>query len=255
MRFHVLLSASSAREFQRAVGPDHEVVIDTTETAVDLVKKSRGACVVIDPAALETEVFDAVAAVLAARHAAFVIYTRLDTASAARIVSLARLGPHALLLHGEHDGPEVLRTQLAGVLRPTVPGLVLTNAAQRFEHFPATLKAVSVALFSNSPMPRWVDGPVRESGLARRTVDRWMDRAGIRGASTLLDIARIARVWTPIVEQKLQPKHVAVASGYGRLRLLTIHMHRLVGAPVSALGQELDRDDFVQRLTVALIED
>ena len=251
MRFHVLLAPPSARTLQRAVGPDHEVVIDTSETAVDLITKAHGACIVIDPAALDEEVFDAVVHALAQRKAGFVIYGTLDAETAARIVTLARLGPHAVLLRDDH-APELLRAQLASVLKATVPARVLANVASHFETFPSSLQATSVALFSVGPMPRWVGGLVDGSGLARRTVDRWMVRGGITGAATLLDTARMARVWEPLVVQQRDPKLVAVEHGYRRIRLLSIHLDRLVGTTLTELGTKVDEDKFVSRLTATL---
>jgi transcriptional regulator GlxA family with amidase domain len=95
---------------------------------------------------------------------------------------------------------------------------------------------------------------VRESGLARRTVDRWMHRGGISGAARLLDTARLARIWEPLVERGRSPQEVAELCGYARPRLLTAHTRRIAGVPPSELHQKFTRETFAARLADALLD-
>jgi len=132
--------------------------------------------------------------------------------------------------------------------------VLFSNAATCFRRFPDGLQTACVSLFGNGPLPRWVDELAANAVLGRRTVDRWMHRSGINGASMLLDVARMARAWEPLAEQKLPPVDVAMTLGYSRLRLLVAHTYRIVGVPPAELGRTLSRSEFTKRLTASLLE-
>ena len=75
-----------------------------------------------------------------------------------------------------------------------------------------------------------------------------MNQAGLAGTATVLDVARLARVWSPIVDHKVPAADVALGGGYRRLRMLALHTRRLVGASPTLLSGEITEDEFVERL-------
>jgi transcriptional regulator GlxA family with amidase domain len=80
-----------------------------------------------------------------------------------------------------------------------------------------------------------------------------MERIGIDGASMLLDTARLARVWEPLVDEKRSLATVTVRCGYARQRLLVAHARRIVGMPPTEIAAAMSRREFSERLAQALL--
>jgi transcriptional regulator GlxA family with amidase domain len=81
-----------------------------------------------------------------------------------------------------------------------------------------------------------------------------MHKGGISGAARLLDTARLARVWEPLVERSVGVEEVAVRCGYARLRLLTAHTRRLAGVAPAELRNRFTKETFGARLSEALVD-
>jgi len=118
---------------------------------------------------------------------------------------------------------------------------------------PAPLQAATVGLYGSGPPPRWVSGLVEACGIPRRSVDRWIERAGIHGSAMLLDTARLAHVWEPLVERRTAATEVAEHFGYSCVRRLVTHARRIVGVAPVDFAAELTRETFAQRLARRLL--
>lgn len=238
-------SLTTAQKLSKAGGAD---------SVASTLREKRCDAIVLDPGVLSAEEF---ATVLGAVHASGVpmlIYTTLSGVSARRIVDAVDGAAHEIVLRGAEDAPEVLQRRLVAIVAPTAPAILLSHAASHFRAFPERLQTVSVSLFGRSALPRWVNGLVKESGLARRTVDRWMHKGGISGAARLLDTARLARVWEPLVERNVAVEDVAVRCGYARMRLLTAHTRRIMGVNPTDLHNHFTRETFSARLSASLTD-
>lgn len=255
MRILAILAADARRHLELAVGSGCQLLPEQSASAALQALKQRGCDVlVLDPTLLADGAYERVLAGIAASAVPVIIYAALTALAARRTLQIEELGPHELILRGVDDDSDLIRRKMAGLIAPSVPAMLFSNAARQFRHFPDRLQTASVSLFGNGPLPRWVDEFAANAMLGRRTVDRWMHRSGINGASMLLDVARLARAWEPLAEQKMRPSDVALALGYSRLRLFVAHTRRIVGVPPADLGRKVSRTDFTERLTTALLE-
>ena len=218
------------------------------------LREGRCDALVFDPDLLDSADFETVMAAVNETGVPMLLYTTLGPVAARRIVQTVDGAARELVLRGADDVPEVLQRLLAALVAPSAPAILLSRVASHFRPFPDRLQTVSVSLFGRSTLPRWVNGLVRESGLARRTVDRWMHRGGISGAARLLDTARLARVWEPLVERGMAVREVATRCGYARLRLLTAHTRRITGVAPLELHSHFTRATFSARLGDELID-
>jgi hypothetical protein len=209
---------------------------------------------VFDPGMLDTDDFETVIGAVNECGVPMILYTTLGPLAARRIVDAVDHTAREIVLRGSDDVPELLRHKLAAVVAPSATAILLSKVAAHFRVFPERLQTVSVGLFGRATLPRWVSGLVKETGLARRTVDRWMDRGGIFGAARMLDTVRFARVWEPLVEQEMSVDQVAARCGYPRLRLLTAHSRRLTDVAPHELRSVYTRETFSARLAGALLE-
>ena len=257
MRILALLPGASCRALERAVPGDQFVGREPATAAVlaAIAQVRDGLCdvLVVDPGALSDDAFQALVPLLTPARVPVLLYTSLTPAAARRVVRAAELGVHELVLRDAEDAPQVLAQKLASLYQPSVPAQLLNRAAPRFRRFPEALQTASVTLFGSGPLPRWVNELAKASGCARRSVDRWMERVGIDGASMLLDTARLARVWEPLVERNLSTSAVSALCGYVRQRLFVSHARRILGVSPAEMGQALSRREFSERLAKALI--
>jgi AraC-like DNA-binding protein len=226
-------------------------------SAVSVAAAIRGGgcdALVFDPGLLDTAEFVAVMRAVNKRRVPMLIYTELGPVAARRIVEAVDHTAREMVLRGSDDMPELLRRKLAALVAPSATAMLFSKVASRFRVFPARLQTVSVGLFARPTLPRWVTGLAKETGLARRTVDRWMDRGGIFGASRLLDTVRFARVWEPLVERGVRVDDVIAQCGYPRERLFVAHSRRLTDVAPHELREAYTRETFAARLAKSLVE-
>lgn len=248
MRILSLLPDSARRVLDLAVGPGHTLLHETHATvAVRLMRERQFEVLVLDPGTLSAEEFVQLVPALRQKVVPVLLFTTLAQ-NAGRIVTAAEHGAHELVLRDAEDAVPLIGHKLRSLVGPSAPALLLNRVARRFHRFPDRLQTASLRLFGGGPLPRWVDDLARSSGLARRTVDRWMQRAGFDGASTLLDAARLARVWEPVVDGGMSTAQAALHCGYSRTRLLVSHSRRIVGVAPAEFEDLLTRERFAERL-------
>jgi AraC-like DNA-binding protein len=253
MRILSLLPDNARSALARAIGPGHILALESNvESAVQSVRQRQFDALVFDPGMLGDEEFSRLMPALRQKAVPVLLYTSLTPANARRIVEAAELGAHDLVLRDDEDAVTLLAHKLLSLVAPSAPALLLSRLAKSFHQFPDSLQTVSVGLFGSGPLPRWVDELAHASGFARRTVDRWMHRGGIDGAATLLDTARLARVWEPVVDQDLSTAAAAVQCGYSRTRLLVAHARRIVGVAPAEFREELTKEKFAERMAKRL---
>jgi AraC-like DNA-binding protein len=254
MRILALLPDTARHTVERAIGSGNSLALERSVTAaVHAVRTREYDVLLLDPGTLGDEEFARLYPVLKQTAVPVILFTTLTRASARRIVRAAELGTHELVLRDAEDAVLLLAHKFDSLVEHSAPALLLTLMAKSFQRFPDALQAASVALFGSAPLPRWVDGLAKASGFARRTVDRWMERAGIDGAATLLDAARLARVWEPAVDEQLSTAAIAERCGYVRVRLLVAHARRIVGVAPTEFGEALTKEQFAQRLAKKLL--
>ena len=255
MKILALLQTDARRVLASALTGEQRLKKAADAQSVALALRD-GECdaLVLDPGMLDAQDFETVIAAVNESGVPMLIYSTLGPGAARRIVDAVDRTAREIVLRGSDDMPDVLRRKLAALVAPSAPAILLSKVASHFRVFPDRLQSVSVGLFGRAALPRWVSGLVKETGLARRTVDRWMDRGGIFGAARLLDTVRFASVWEPLVEHDMSVDQVAARCGYPRMRLFTAHSRRLTDVSPNELPSVYTRETFSARLAQALLE-
>ena len=252
MRILAVLPPDSRRRFEHSLAPVHYLLPEQDiSAATRALTDGVSDALVIDPTVIPDPAFEALIAAMTVRPTPVLVYTPLSTVGARRVVRIAELGPHELVLRDFDDSPDELRRKVPALVRPSVSAMLLSSVAPQLRGLPERLQIATVRLFSAGQRVRWVDELAESAQLGRRTIDRWMSRAGLNGSAMLLDTTRLAQVWEPIVEQKRRPSDVASAYGYSRLRLLVSHTRRIAGVLPAELGT-MSREQFAVRLSGAL---
>jgi hypothetical protein len=249
MRVLAFLPDESFHALTRALGPSDAVArLADLEALGRAVSSPRVDAIVVDPVSFSEKEWTQARQLLSVPHAPVLIYSRLDQASVQRVVAASAVGVHEVLLRELDDDPSALRRRLETLRRPPASAQLLSRLAPRIGALPPLLQGATLPLFCAAPVPRWADDLARTARMSRRSVDRWMGHAGLAGTATVLDVARLARIWSPIVVQKVPAAEVAVRGGYRRLRMLALHTRRIVGASPTLLESELSESEFVSRL-------
>lgn len=250
MRVLALVPQDSLKLLRRALAHDHVVTWVTEVAGLLAVASDAGVdAIAIDPSIVGDVDWARLRPVLASHAIPVLLYAQLTPESVQRIVSASRIGAHEVLLRSHDDDPASIRSCMQRLRAPAPPARVLARIADRLAALPAILQGVTVPLFCSGPVPRWADEVAHAAGIPRRSVDRWMGRARLAGTAALLDVARLARVWVPIVVESADPADIALRGGYRRARMLAVHTRRIVGASPTYFGTHLTVDEFVDRLS------
>ncbi len=249
MRILALLPDDSFQALKRALASSDQVARVTDARGLAQSAAAEAAAVVVDPSILDEADWARVRHVLKAPDVAVLLYARLDGASIQRVVAASGIGVHEVMLRHVDDDPVAIRRRLETVRTPAPPTRVLARLSGRVAQLPMPLQQATVPLFCAGRVPRWADELAEAAQLPRRSIDRWMDRAGLAGTASVLDVARLARSWVPIVDHKRMPSEVALRGGFGRARMLAVHARRIVGVSPAHFGTRISLEQFVERLT------
>ena len=251
-----LLPQASSQTLQRCVGPSDTLTrVSSVVALTRLISERVADAVVIDPVDLSEAEWSRARLVLQSARTPVLVYTPLVRSAIQRVLSATAIASHEVLFRDVDDDPVAFRRRLESLGTPAPPARLLATLAGRIERLPHVLQGATVPLFCSVPVPRWAEQIAREADVPRRSVDRWMYRAGLSGTAAVLDVARLARAWVPLVDGRLTQSEVAVRNGYRRMRMLAVHARRIVGVSPAHFGTRLSADEFVQRLAQHAIRD
>jgi AraC-like DNA-binding protein len=159
----------------------------------------------------------------------------------------------AVVLTGHDDGPSELRHLFESLPAPCLELRLLHRLVGRFDALPLAPRRAAMALFSPSHRIQSTKHLVRESGIGRRSLDRWMTHVGLRPARWLVAAARLAGAYGPLSGGAATLREVAVEHGYGSVRTLNRQALMLTGYGPRALARNLSEQQLLGRLEVAVI--
>lgn len=256
MRIIALVSDPTAHDLRRALRPADAVQrVSGSLALARATSQHAGDVVVIDPSELTEAEWGRVLAIVGGTALPVLCLTTLAPVAVTRVLAAAALRSVEVVLRELEGDPVLLRRSLASLQPPSPPARVLARLAPRVEHLPQALQATVLEVFCAGEVPRWADEVARRSAVPRRTVDRWMARSGLKGTAAILDVARLARAWAPLVESHVPHPDVAARLGYRRARMLAVHARRIVGVSPAFLGSRLSADAFIARLAAYALRD
>lgn len=234
--------------------------VATWDALVAGVRDMRGDVAVIDPCHggnhQTSSRLDALADV-SSDHAVVPIVGYLSVSAPAMraVQSLARLGAIEIVIRGVDDSTAAIgaiiqrafaaysaRRLVAAVREPlhTLPPSVASAIAEAFHH-PERLKSVGDLAAA--------------AKTTRRSLDRWLCRAGLASARTVLACARANAAFHLLRSGHVRGATAASLLGYASSRSLSRSMRAVAGYPASACSRSVSRDAFVAALERTLVRD
>lgn len=152
------------------------------------------------------------------------------------------------LAHAAGGDPcaELTRYAAPAVMRPgTVRFLVAL--VPWLSRLSVEVRALLVAFAVNPTPMRTVDLAKRHC-MSRRSLDRAMTGAGLRGAACFMKVANFARLWDVFAAPKASVASSAKALGYKRLKTFQHHSRVFFGSSAGRLSGAMSAEEFAERL-------
>lgn len=248
------LSSSLASHLRIVVGREHSLTEAGDWEALSRCIRSRPAdVVVLDPregGALRTEEIRQ----LLEQYASLpvVIYTTLSPESLQAIVELAKHGVQHVVLRGFDDEPRRFRALLDRLPAYAMGEQLLEALAEPLGGTPPPLVRAVERLFRSPHDFQDVGDLATAAGMTRRSLDRWLDRAGVSSAKMLVVGARMLRAYHYMRDSGYLLEDVALKLGYPTARLFARQMRLLMGHTPSVVRERVEPAEFVATLAARL---
>lgn len=235
------LSEDLLTRLRVALGRDHTLVsVPTWSALAELLARRPFDAVVLEPAPLREEEVPGLLALLRRYpETPVVVYTCLTQPAVRATVEIVGTGGYRrVVFRGSDDSPRRFRALLEDLAEDLWESVLFaTWVSPRLAGVPRPLAGAVERLFRSPGQFRGVADLAGASGLARRTVERWLARVGIPQAKRLVTAARIERAHAALRGGGLTGSDVALRLRYGSTRAFSRQLRAVIGRPPSALRQ------------------
>lgn len=233
----VITTAGSAAELADHVGGDGEV------------------CLVLDPSLLTTDGAAELAERWTMHPVATVAYGSITHQALDSTVILAQRTSAQFVFHGTPNERSALSRALLLAPDPAVGARLVDALAPQIRQLPEVLAENLTAMLRSANGASSPEELATQSAFARRTMDRWIGRAGFTSARLLAAAARVVRVYRAVVASEVPLKRLAAMVGYRSQRTLDQQLEVLAGAASTALRKTpLAVPVLIDRMTGALTQ-
>jgi AraC-like DNA-binding protein len=181
-----------------------------------------------------------------------VIYTILAPETMSATVELAKLGVRHVVLRNFDDEPRRFRDLLERQPAYVMSDQVLGSLARPLGTVPAELARAVERLFRVPQQFRDVNDLAAAAAMNRRSLDRWLDRAGLATARMLVLGARLLRAYFYMQDPGRSLDEVVERLGYGSARLFARQVRAATGLTPTALRESVPPEEFLALITARL---
>jgi transcriptional regulator GlxA family with amidase domain len=169
------------------------------------------------------------------------------------VQALGELGPHELVIRGVDDSPDALAAAVHRAVAAAAATRLIGYVANSLRGLPPTLSTAIEAMFHRPERVRSVSELAAASHTTRRSFDRWLARAGLAPARTLLACARANAAFHILTTGRLRRGEAAALVGYSSARSLARELNALTGWSQSTKQERLTEDEFAAALGRRLV--
>lgn len=247
------LPPPSLSQLRRALPPPHAVrVASTWDDLIAATRAREGDVVVVDPCTagvrnIGDRLLDLSDACVSAPGISVVGYVSVTAAAIHAVHRLVRCFDAEIVVRGVDDGVDALAATLHRSLAAASAEPLLASA-RWFAPVPSDIARALALLFRRPDKVRSVDDLASAASTTRRTLDRWLARAGLAPARTLLGCARVSAAFHLMTRGKVRAANAAALLGYPSARALARELHRLTGWAPSAIPNHVTQAAFVEAI-------
>ena len=219
--------------------------VRTIPSLIEAIRSSQADVVLVDPEPLRTDVFEQVVAGADAGKIPVVFYAIGSQLAVQRILLAAGRCLVGVALRDEAGAMSRLNQAIETATDASAGVLAVRELGPRLRHLPSSLAAAVVPVFFGARSPKTVGDLARHARMPRRSMDRWIRRAGFRGASALLDVARLVH-GRDILAGKVDGPRGDIP-GFQSSRTARACFHRVLGVPPTTAARTLTAALFVAK--------
>ena len=182
-------------------------------------------------------------------------YLSVTAAGLRAAQALARLGASEIVIRGVDDSAETILTSVSRVVAGSDARRVVSGFARRFASLPNRIGTAVEMAFGRPDRVRSVGDLALAARTTRRSLDRWLARAGLPSARTLLSCARANAAYHLLAGGRVRASEAAFLVGYASPRSLSRELQAIAGQPASAIPLRLSRDAFAAAIERRLARD
>lgn len=231
-------------------------VITAAGSAAELAEHFGGdgdVCLVLDPSLLSVASAEELAERCAMHPVATVAYGSISHQALESTVILAQRTAAQFVFHGTPNERSALARALLLAPDPAIGARLVDALAPQIRLLPEVLAENVLTMLRSASGASSPEELATQSAFARRTMDRWIARAGFTSARLLAAAARVVRVYRAVVASEVPLKRLAAMVGYRSQRTLDQQLEVLAGATSTSLRKmPLAVPALIDRMTGAL---
>jgi AraC-like DNA-binding protein len=175
------------------------------------------------------------------------------TAGAMRAVqALVRAGAPEIVIRGVDDSFDGLAGAIHRAVAACASGRLVSAVEAPLQALPLPVANAIQTAFNHPEQLRSVMDLAAAARVTRRSLDRWLARAGLSPARTLLSCARANAAFHLLAGGTVRVAEAALVLGYASSRSLTRELSAITGCPASAVTR-LSRDAFAATIARRLL--
>lgn len=182
-------------------------------------------------------------------------YVCVTAAAIHAVNALARSCGAEVVVRGLDDQAHVLLRTLQRAIAGSAAEPLVVALSGPCSPLPLDIADALTLLFRRPDKLRSVDDLAMAASTTRRTLDRWLARAGLASARTLLACARTSAAFHLLTTGGLRTTHTAALLGYASTRALTRELQSLTGFAPSAIPAHMTPATFVDAVRPRLFRD
>ena len=249
------LPPQSLTQLRRALAPPHHVTaVSAWDELTARVRDRTGDVIVVDPCMgaerlVRERVSQLVTASSRAPSTPVIGYVSVTAAAIHAVQSLVRSCDAEIVVRGVDDATDaLLRTLHRALAGSRAEPLVVAAIDAPLTPLPAEIADALVLLFRRPDKLRSVHDLATAASTTRRTLDRWLARAGLASARTLLACARVSAAFHLMTAGGVRAGSAAALIGYASPRALSRELRWLAGFAPSAIPSHMTHAALVDAL-------
>ena len=254
-RYVGVLTPSTARRVERLVQPfGFTIEACRPDTFLEYLDGPSNVCAIIDPTQLAPDHLVETVARLRGHPRPAIVYTPVSPQSAQDARWIAdETGAAVVFQSPDEDRTRVARA-LVSANPPSDAAIVLQHLASALSKLPHALREGIDAMFAASADVESPGSLATHVGISRRSLDRWLARAGVTSARLLVAAPGVIRALRLLQETTLPIRTIATVCGLRSTRRLGDCTVQLCGlTPREIRMGDLPAETLIERVAQALL--
>jgi hypothetical protein len=243
-----------AAHLQRALSPTHAVrTAASWRELLALLETLADEAIVVDPCVRDdslgrrgTSVVEYLCACVAG--ARLVGYVSVTAEAMAAAVTLARCGATEIIIRGVSDQPAQLLRAVRLASASTLTANAIAGLEPALSHLPPPVALALRQVVAHPDELRTVRAVAESARVTRRSLDRWLARAGLAPARRFVACARAITAFSLLLRGGATMGDVAAALGVRSSRSLARELNVITGRTISELRRVSDTTAVVERI-------